>query len=65
LALEDGKAKSDRTEEFADNFRIGGNSPFALSATAATFYTFATIFRKRLPLSRIFCILYDAEDSGV
>jgi uncharacterized protein YigE (DUF2233 family) len=44
LALEDRKAKSDRTEEFADNIRIGGNSLFALSATAATFYTFATIF---------------------
>ena len=65
LALEEGKPKSDRKEEIADNIRIGRNSLFALSATAVSVYTFATIFRKCVPLSRMFCILYDAERSGV
>lgn len=45
LALEEGKPKSDRKEEIADNIRIGRNSLFALSATAVSVYTFATIFR--------------------
>ena len=63
LALEEGKTKSDRTEEFANNIRIGRNSLFALSATAFNVYAFATIFRRCVPLSRMLCILYETEPS--
>lgn len=56
LALEEGKTKLDKTEEFAYT-RICRNSLFALSATAVTVYAFATISRKCVPLSRMFCVM--------